>query len=138
MTNMMRFGVSMEEDLLDKFGKYMKRKGYSNRSEALRDLVREKLIQEEWEGGEAESIGTVCIIYDHESRELSRKLTSAQHEKLGHVVAALHIHVDQHHCLETLVLRGRGREVRKLADGLISTKGVKFGKPAFITLNSIE
>ena len=137
MEKMMRFGVSMEEDLMGKFSTYMKRKGYNNRSEALRDLVREKLIQEEWEGGEAESIGTVSIIYDHESRELSHKLTHVQHEKIGHVVAALHVHVDQHHCLETLVLRGRGREVKKLADGLISTKGVKFGKPAFITLGSI-
>ncbi len=137
MDTMVRFGMSMEEELLDKFSAYMKKKGYSNRSEALRDLVREKLIQEDWEGGEAEAIGTVSIIYDHESRELSHKLVHIQHDKIGHVVAAMHVHVDRHHCLEALVLRGRGREVKKLADGLISTKGVKYGRTAFITINSI-
>jgi len=137
MENMVRFGMSMEEELLDKFSAYMKRKGYSNRSEALRDLVREKLIQEDWEGGEAEAVGTVSIIYDHESHELSHKLTHVQHEKIGYVVAAMHVHVDHHNCLETLVLRGRGRDVKKLADSFISTKGVKHGKSAFVTLDSI-
>jgi CopG family transcriptional regulator, nickel-responsive regulator len=138
MEKMVRFGMSMEEELLVKLSAYMKRKGYTNRSEALRDFVREKLIQEDWEGGEAEAIGTVSIVYDHESHELSHKLTHLQHEKIGHVVAALHVHVDQHHCLEALVLRGRGREVKKLADGLISTKGVKHGKAAFVTIDSIS
>ena len=133
MENMVRFGVSIDEDLLGKFDSFLRKKGYQNRSEALRDIIREKLIEKEWEGGEAESFGTVSLVYNHESRELAQKLIAAQHKELAHIVASLHVHVDHHNCLEVLVLRGRGREVKKLGDMLVSTKGVKHGRTSFTT-----
>jgi len=133
MANTVRFGVSIDEDLLGKLDVLLKKKGYSNRSEGIRDIVREKLVEEEWEAGEAESFGTVSLVYNHESRELAQKLISAQHKELAHIVASLHVHVDHHNCLEVLVLRGRGREVKKLGDMLVSTKGVKHGRTNFTT-----
>jgi CopG family nickel-responsive transcriptional regulator len=137
MSGMTRFGMSMEEDLLDKFERYMKRKGYSNRSEAIRDLIRDALVKDEWDGGEADSIGTVTIVYDHHSRELSSKLTHSQHQNIGQVVAAMHVHVDAHHCLEALILRGKGRDVKTLGDHIVGTKGVKHGQMSFTTLEAI-
>ena len=137
MDNMVRFGISIEENLLDKFGAYMQRKGYHNRSEAIRDLIRDKLVAEEWEGGESQAIGVVSVVYNHESRELGQKLTRAQHDEIANIVATLHIHVDRHNCLEVLVLRGRGRDLSRLGDGLITTKGVKHGTTSFTTLGAI-
>lgn len=137
MENMVRFGISIEEDLLEKFGAYMQRKGYHNRSEAIRDLIRDRLVAEEWEGGESQAMGVVSIIYSHESHELSHKLTHVQHEEIANIVATLHIHVDRHNCLEVLVLRGRGRDLARLGDSLISTKGVKHGRTNFTTLGAI-
>ncbi|MFH1857370.1 MAG: nickel-responsive transcriptional regulator NikR [Candidatus Omnitrophota bacterium] len=134
MESKVRFGVSIDEDLLEKLDTLLKRKGYDNRSEGLRDMIREKLVEEEWEGGEVESFGTVSLVFSHESRELAQKLIAAQHKELAHIVASLHVHVDQHHCLEVLVLRGRGREIKKLGDMLVSTKGVKHGKTNFTTM----
>lgn len=137
MDKAVRFGVSIEEDLLEKFNSYMKKKGYDNRSEAIRDLMRDCLVEDEFEGGQAESIGTVSLVYNHEARELSEKLTRAQHKDLGQIIAALHVHVDHHNCLEVLVLRGRGRDIKKIADNLVSTKGVKHGKASFTTVGAI-
>mgnify|MGYP000185724029 CR=1 FL=1 len=137
MENMVRFGISIEEDLLEKFGAFMQRKGYHNRSEAIRDLIRDRLVKEEWEGGEAQAIGVVSIIYSHDSHELSHKLTHAQHEEISNIVATLHVHVDRQNCLEVLVLRGRGRDLARLGDSLISTKGVKHGRTSFTTLGAI-
>jgi CopG family nickel-responsive transcriptional regulator len=138
MDNMVRFGVSIEDDLLDRFSGYMIRKGYTNRSEALRDLIRDTLNREEWEGGEAESIGTVSMIYSHESREMTQRLTKAQHDQMSNIVASLHVHVDRHNCLEVLVLRGRGRDLQKLGDSILSTRGVKHGSTSFTTLTTIS
>jgi len=134
---MVRFGISIEEDLLDKFGSYMQRKGYHNRSEAIRDLIRDQLVKEEWDGGESQAMGVVSIVYSHESRELSQKLTQAQHDEIANIVATLHVHVDRHNCLEVLVMRGRGRDLASLGDTLISTKGVKHGRASFTTLGAI-
>lgn len=138
MEKIVRYGISMEQELVEKFNGYMKRKGYNNRSEAIRDLIRDALVRDEWEGGEAESIGTVSIIYDHEARDLSKKLTSNQHQNIGNVVASMHIHVDRHHCLEALILRGRGREIKTFAEALVGTKGVKHGQMSFTTLSAIS
>ena len=137
MENMVRFGISIEDELLEKFSAYMQKKGYSNRSEAIRDLIRDRLVREEWEGGESESIGTVSMVFNHESRELSHKLTHAQHHNIANIVASLHVHVDRHNCLEVLVMRGRGRELRKLGDALVSTRGVLHGNCSFTTLEAI-
>lgn len=131
MGRTMRFGVSLGGDLLRSFDLYVKEKNYTNRSEAIRDLIRDNLISREWEEGK-EVVGTITIVYDHDVRELADDLTDLQHES-GMVQATLHVHLDERNCLEVLVLRGRSGKVRKIADRLIGTKGVKHGKLVMTT-----
>ena len=133
MSLVSRFGVSIEENLLKKFDRLISRKGYQNRSEALRDLIRESLVQEEWEEGKKETVGTIAIVYSHHTRELSRTLTDMQHRYYRSILSSLHIHLDEHNCLEVLVVRGKGREIKKIGDRLIGTKGVKHGKLSLTT-----
>ena len=128
-----RFGVSIEESLLKEFDRLIARKGYSNRSEALRDLIRESLVQEEWEEGKKETVGTIAIVYSHHTRELSRNLTDMQHRYYQSILSSLHIHLDEHNCLEVLVVKGRGKDIKKISDRLIVTKGVKHGKLSLTT-----
>lgn len=125
-----RIGVSLEKDLLEPFDQLIAQKGYATRSEAIRDLIREALVQRQWSearGGE-EQVAVVTLVYDHDSSSLAQKLAHIQHENHKAVVSALHVHMDEHNCLEVLVLRGRAREVLRMGEGLISTKGVKYGK----------
>ncbi|MFZ5861361.1 MAG: nickel-responsive transcriptional regulator NikR [Nitrospirota bacterium] len=122
-----RFGVSIEANLLTRFDRVIEQKGYTNRSEALRDLIRDALVEQEWDENR-EIIGTVTIVYDHEVRELSDTLTDLQHQYQKLFRSTLHIHLDEHNCLEVLVVQGRGRDVKHVADRLIGTKGVKHGK----------
>ncbi|MBU1207312.1 MAG: nickel-responsive transcriptional regulator NikR [Proteobacteria bacterium] len=128
-----RFGVSIEESLLKNFDHLISRKGYQNRSEAIRDLIRESLVQEEWEEGKKETIGTIAIVYSHHTRELSRTLMDMQHRYYQSILSSLHIHLDEHNCLEVLVVKGRGAEIKKISDRLIGTKGVKYGKLSLTT-----
>jgi CopG family transcriptional regulator, nickel-responsive regulator len=124
-----RIGISLEQDLLAQFDRLIAEKGYVNRSEAIRDLIRDSLVQREWaEGGKDEKVAVVTLVYDHDSASLSQKLAHIQHENHRAVVSALHVHLDPHNCLEVLVLRGRARDVSAMGDGLVSTKGVKYGK----------
>ena len=132
-----RFGVSMEEGLLKRFDALCSRKGYSSRSEAIRDMVRDFLVEEEMQHGDAKVVGTVTVVYDHHHRELEEKLTDYQHHFLDAIVSTLHVHLDAHLCLEVLVLRGRARDVKNIADGLIATKGVKHGKLVLTTKEHI-
>ncbi|MBM4120276.1 MAG: nickel-responsive transcriptional regulator NikR [Nitrospira sp.] len=132
MKKLVRFGVSLDHHLLDDFDKLIARKGYLNRSEALRDLIRGNLVEQEW-GADQDTVGTVTIVYDHHVRALTDKLTSIQHDYQRLIVSGMHVHLDHDHCLEVLVVRGRGSEVRKVADILIGTKGVKHGKLAMTT-----
>lgn len=125
-----RIGVSLEKELLEPFDQLIAQKGYATRSEAIRDLIREALVQRQWSearGGE-EQVAVVTLVYDHDSSSLAQKLAHIQHENHKAVVSALHVHMDEHNCLEVLVLRGRAREVLRMGEGLISTKGVKYGK----------
>lgn len=122
-----RFGVSLEETLLQHFDRLIRRKGYTNRSEALRDLIRESLVREQWDLGTSETVGTLTLVYNHEVRELADKLTDLQHEYFRMIVSTLHVHLDPHHCLEVLVLRGPANELKTIADRLIGTRGVKHG-----------
>jgi CopG family nickel-responsive transcriptional regulator len=124
-----RIGISLEEDLLAQFDKLIAEKGYVNRSEAVRDLIRDSLVQREWASrGREEKVAVVTLVYDHDSASLAQKLAHIQHENHRAVVSALHVHLDPHNCLEVLVLRGRGKDVSAMGDGLVSTKGVKYGK----------
>jgi len=128
MSEVVRFGVSTDERLLDRFDALIAEKGYVNRSEAVRDLIRNALVEDEWSQGDAQAVGTVTLVYDHHSTDLSDKLTEHQHSHHQEIVSTLHIHLDSHNCLEVVVLRGVARDIRRIADGLIGTKGVKHGK----------
>lgn len=128
MTDVVRFSISTEERLLDRFDALIGKKGYGNRSEAIRDLIRNALVQEALADPGSEAVGTVTLIYDHHVSELSAKLTDHQHHHHRTIVSTLHIHLDDHNCLEVVVLRGRAGEIEALADSLISTKGVKHGR----------
>ena len=124
-----RIGISLERSLLEQFDRLIEQRGYVNRSEAVRDLIREQLVQGEWSESESgEAVGVVAIVYDHDSAGVARKLTQLQHESHRAVVSALHVHMDAHNCLEVLVLRGRAADVVQLAEGLVATRGVKYGK----------
>ncbi len=123
-----RFSISLEKELLDDFDKLIQATGYINRSEAIRDLIRNNLVQKEWLEGETETAGVVVLVYDHHRQELSQKLTDLQHQAHESITAALHVHLDQHNCLEVIVLQGRSGSIQKISDSLISTKGVKHGR----------
>jgi CopG family transcriptional regulator, nickel-responsive regulator len=127
MSDISRFGVSMDEDLLERFDRLCKRRKYQNRSEALRDLVRDAMVREEWQSDE-EIVGTITLIYDHHTRELSDSLTQAQHDHFDAILSNLHVHLDHDNCLEVIAVRGKASLVQKVADALISKRGVKHGK----------
>jgi len=128
MPDLVRFGISIDERLLKRFDEHIEEKGYVNRSEAIRDLIRAALVEEQWAQGDAETVGTVTLVYDHHTRDLADKLTEQQHSHHDAIVSALHVHLDAHHCLEVVVVKGQARQVKRLADELIGTKGVKHGK----------
>ena len=133
MSDLVRFGVSVESQLVKKFDALISRKGYSNRSEALRDLIRDRLVEQEWEEGEQETVGTITLVYNHHTRELEHELTEMQHRSHHQVVSTLHIHLDAHNCLEVMVVKGTSQEIKKFADKLIGTRGVKHGKLTMTT-----
>jgi CopG family nickel-responsive transcriptional regulator len=133
MGELSRIGVAIDSDLLKKFDDLIARRGYTNRSEAFRDLIRDELVEQAWESPERKVVGTVSIVYDHHVRLLSERLTDLQHEFYHHVLSTLHVHLDHDHCLEVLVVRGKAGEVKKLADTLIATKGVKHGRLTITT-----
>jgi len=133
MRGTIRFGISIDDKLLDSFDRLIELKGYMNRSEAIRDLIRAALVELKWEGGEEETVGTVTLVYNHHVRDLSDKLTEQQHSHHDQIISALHVHLDAHNCLEVLVVRGKALEVKKIADELIGVKGVKHGKLVMTT-----
>jgi CopG family transcriptional regulator, nickel-responsive regulator len=127
MGNLARTGVSLEEELLKKFDDLISNKGYQNRSEAIRDLIREHLIREDLDENKT-VVGTLTFIYDHHRPNLTEKLVAAQHHAGGNVLAATHVHLDHHNCLEVIIMKGRGGDLKKLADGILSLRGVKHGQ----------
>jgi CopG family nickel-responsive transcriptional regulator len=128
MGKLVRFGVSLDEVLLKKFDPFIARLGYKSRSEAIRDLIRERLVAEEWKTDKAPAMGVLSLVYSHEVRELSKKLTDIQHRHLGVILSTTHIHMDEHNCLEVVILKGMAREIQEVAGRLLSAKGVKHGK----------
>jgi CopG family nickel-responsive transcriptional regulator len=133
MGRTIRFGVSLDSDLLEKFDNLCEERSYQTRSEAIRDLIRNMLIQKEWEDVQGETAGTLSIVYDHHQSDLAQKLTELQHDFLDIIVASLHVHLDHNNCMEILVLRGIGERLRDLGQKLTSTKGVKHGKLTLTT-----
>lgn len=135
MEKLNRFGVSMEEDLLKKFDKLISKEGYSNRSEAIRDLVREKLIEEKIRDENKNSFGVMTTVYDHHQRDLDEKLTDFQHHNFKSIVFTTHLHIDHDNCLEVIILKDKAGKIKSITDKLLSFKGVKHGK---LTLTSFE
>jgi CopG family transcriptional regulator, nickel-responsive regulator len=128
MGELSRIGVAIDSDLLDEFDRHIASRGYTNRSEAFRDLIRQELVDTAAESPDASVIGSVTLVYNHHVRQLTDKLTDMQHDAHHNIVSTLHVHLDHDNCLEVIVVRGKGRDVRRIADGLISTKGVKLGR----------
>lgn len=133
LSNLIRFGISMNEQLLKNFDKLINKKGYTNRSEAIRDLIRNQLVEVEWGDKEQEVAGTITLIYDHHVRGLSNLLTEMQHDFHHLILSTMHVHLDHDNCLEVLVVKGKSGDVRQTAEKLISVKGVKHGKLSITT-----
>lgn len=127
MAEIVRFGVSMEAALLEAFDELIRKKGYNNRSEAIRDLVREALAAQAWEEGE-EVLGVILLFYDHHKRELLARLTESQHQAYTRILASLHIHIDEDRCLEVIAVRGPAGEIASLANRLRAEPGVLLGR----------
>jgi len=132
MSDIIRFGVSLEKELLEKFDRLIKEKKYSNRSEAIRDLIRENLVKREWIEGK-EVAGAITLVFEHHKRELVNILTDIQHDFYTLIISSQHIHLDHDNCLEIIVVRGKPIKVRELADKLRATKGVKYGALSIAT-----
>lgn len=129
MSKIIRFGVSLESTLLEKFDRLNTQKGYKNRSEAIRDLIREKLVSEEWSSSQQEeTVGVFSLVYDHHQRELNKTLNHIQHQHVEVIVSSTHVHIDHHNCLEVIILKGKTNIIKKITDQLASTRGVKHGK----------
>lgn len=132
-SSLSRIGVAIDTPLLERFDRLIQRRGYSNRSEAFRDLIRQELVEQAWESPDSLVVGSVTIVYDHHVRLLNEKLVDLQHEHYHQILSTLHVHLDADHCLEVLVLRGKASQVRSIADSLIATKGVKHGRLTIAT-----
>ena len=128
MTDLCRIGVALSGDLLEKFDRLIADRGYTNRSEAFRDLIRNELVQEVWKSSDSEVFGTVTLVYDHHTRLITDKLTELQHQYHSAVLSSLHVHLDHHNCLEVILVRGKASLVQKLSNALIAAKGVKHGR----------
>jgi CopG family transcriptional regulator, nickel-responsive regulator len=128
-----RFGVSIEPDLLEKFDALIKKEGYANRSEAIRDLIRKNLIKEKNKNPDEKVIGTLTMIYDHHVGNLTNNLLNIQHDHNDEILTTSHVHVDHYNCLEVLVLKGKTKNIQELADSIKSLKGIKHGELVITT-----
>jgi CopG family transcriptional regulator, nickel-responsive regulator len=127
MSELARTGVSLEEDLLNEFDRLIAKRGYKNRSEAFRDLIREALLSETVDSNKP-VVGTLTLVYDHHVPNLSEKLTETQHSVGAMVLAATHVHLDHHYCLEVIIMKGKSRELQEIADRMLALRGVELGK----------
>ena len=133
MSDLARIGVAIDSELLARFDDLIAGRGYTNRSEAFRDLIRDELVQKWWESADTEVVGTVTLVYDHHVRMLNEKLTDIQHDHHRNILSTLHVHLDHDNCLEVLIVKGKAGTVQKVANSLISTKGVKHGSLTITT-----
>jgi CopG family nickel-responsive transcriptional regulator len=129
-----RIGVSLEHSLLADFDVMIASRGYANRSEAIRDLIRDALVSREWESGSPEGAGAVVLVYDHRRRDLQARLTDIQHQAHSQIIGAMHAHLDHDNCIEVVLLRGKTARLREIGDRLIATRGVKHGRMVFTTV----
>jgi len=133
MGKVARFCVSIEPALLKKFDGIIKEKGYNSRSEAVRDLIRERIVEEEWKG-EGEVVGSLTLVYDHEVRGVADKLTDLQHSHPLNIISSMHIHLGASTCMEILVIKGNAGVVRRISEELLSSRGVTHGKLVMTTM----
>ncbi|MFO8077868.1 MAG: nickel-responsive transcriptional regulator NikR [Thermoplasmatota archaeon] len=133
MNQITRFGVSIEPDLLSKFDQLIENEGYENRSEAIRDLIRNSLITTKKHDPESIAMGTLTMIYDHHTGNLTNKLLKIQHDHTNEILTTTHIHLDHDNCLEVLILKGKTKHIQRLADNIKSLKGIKHGKLVITT-----
>ena len=130
MEKVTRMGVSLEPELLKEFDRYIKDHRYTNRSEAIRDMIRDALATEEWAKGGGNVVGTITMVYDHDAHHVVDKLTKIQHKHHHSVHSTTHVHLDEHMCLEVIVVQGKPKDVLALADSIKATKGVKHAQLA--------
>ncbi|EGV20412.1 nickel-responsive transcriptional regulator NikR [Thiocapsa marina] len=123
-----RFSVSLPRPLLDELDRRVVKKGYASRSELVRDLIRERIVEETWERGDVEVAGVLTIVYDHHQRELTQHILDIQHRQYIHVVATTHVHMDHHNCLETIIIRGMPVEIERLSLEIGGLRGVRFSE----------
>jgi len=132
VSGLIRFGVSVEKKLLNKFDTLIKKRSYTNRSEAFRDLIRQELVKKEWRSG-SQVAGIITLVYDHHKRDLLNKLTDIQHDFHKGIISTQHVHLDHHNCLEIVVIKGAPGEIEKLAQTMKATKGVKHAELSMAT-----
>ena len=123
-----RFSVSADKTLMRQFDQLRKAQGYKNRSLAVADMMRDRLVEHRQDGADYEAAGTVTLVYDHHKTHVQETLTDLQHDHLGVIVSTLHVHLDHHHCLEVIVIKGKSGTLKRFADRLIGARGVKHGK----------
>lgn len=128
MAKLTRTAMSLESGLLGRFDAWMVRHGYTNRSEAMRDLIRAALVEQQWTDPKAPVVAVLGVIYDHAAHDLAQVLADLQHRRFRTVLCSQHVHLDRHLCLEVVLLRGRAGQLRHLADRIIATRGVRAGK----------
>ena len=134
MSNVIRFGVSIEQDLAASFDQHIEQEGYGNRSEAIRDLIREHLATHQLATDRTPAVASMSLVYDHHRRELPETLTELQHEYQHLIVSSLHVHIDHDNCLEVVIFKGPNCWIKKAADRLMATRGVKHGKLTMTTV----
>ena len=139
MSDLVRFSVTMPEDLMQALDEYAERRGKTkNRSEAIRDMIRETIVAETVEDPESMVFGTLTMVFNHHSNDLRDKLDAIQHEHVSEIVSTVHVHLDEENCLEVVLMRGQSRVIRSIADALLGTKGVLHGKLVVTTTDAAQ
>jgi len=135
MSELARTALAIDADLLARFDRWMSDHGYSNRSEAVRDLIRTALVEAEWRDPKAKVVAVLSVVFDHTARDLAQEVTEIQHEHYHAVLCSQHVHLDGHDCLEVIIMQGEARALRRLADAIVATRGVKAGKLTLLSRN---
>jgi CopG family nickel-responsive transcriptional regulator len=135
MSDLARTALAIDAELLEKFDQWMASHGYTNRSEAVRDLIRSALTEAEWAHPTAKVVAVLSVVFDHAARDLAQEVTEIQHKDHHAILCSQHVHLDHHNCLEVILMRGTSRQLRRVADSIVATRGVKAGKLTLLSQN---
>lgn len=135
MSDLARTALAIDAELLEKFDQWMASHGYTNRSEAVRDLIRSALTEAEWANPTAKVVAVLSVVFDHAARDLAQEVTEIQHKDHHAILCSQHVHLDHHNCLEVILMRGTSRQLRRVADSIVATRGVKAGKLTLLSQN---